>query len=105
MKHHAKFAHLFTGLLPILLCIVAVGGLLLGAEPASAQTCIQDVWKAHGNNQDLQCTANDVTLSRALNIDVITGGGCAIENEVRVCRCFEGATVTFTADFEMDLTA
>jgi hypothetical protein len=85
--------------------IVAVG-LLVGAQSASAQgTCIQDVWKAHGNSQNLTCTANDVTLSSAKNIDIITGGECKIENGVRVCRCFPGGTVTFTADFEMDLTA
>jgi hypothetical protein len=88
-----------------LLAVLAVGGLLFGAQPASAQTCIQDVWKAHGNNQNLTCTANDVTLSAATNIDIITGGQCAIENGVRVCRCNAGGTVTFTADFEMDLTA
>jgi hypothetical protein len=100
-----KFSHLSTRLLPILLGVLAVGGLLLVSQPASAQTCIQDVWKAHGNNQNLQCTANDVTLSRALNIDVLNGGLCQIENGVRVCRCFDGLPVTFTADFEMDLTA
>jgi hypothetical protein len=85
---------------------LAVGGLLLVAQPASAQgTCIQDVWKAHGNNQNLQCTANDVTLSRAIAVDVETGGFCEGEPPNRVCKCFEGGTVTFAASFEMDLTA
>jgi hypothetical protein len=100
-----KFCRLSTRLLPTLLAVLAVGGLLFGAQPASAQTCINDVWKAHGNNQNLTCTANDVTLSSATNIDIITGGSCAIENGVRVCRCFAGGPVTFTADFQMDLTA
>jgi hypothetical protein len=77
------------------------GGLLLGPEAASAQTCIQDVWQAHGNNHNLQCTANDVTLSSATNINIITGGQCVNG----VCSCFAGQTVTFTADFQMDLTA
>jgi hypothetical protein len=77
------------------------GGLLLGPEAASAQTCIQDVWKAHGNKQNLTCTANDVTLSSATNINITTGGSCA----GGVCSCFAGQTVTFTADFRMDLTA
>ena len=86
---------------PIVLGVLAVGGLLLGAQPASAQTCIQDVWKAHGNNQNLTCTANDVTLSEATNINIISGGDCT----EGVCRCFAGGTVTFTADFRMDLTA
>ena len=99
-----KFQHRLTGLLSILLCLVAVGGLLVGAQPASAQTCIQDVWKAHpGNNQNLTCTANDVTLSTATNIDIITGGVC--DPVTGECSCFAGGTVTFTADFQMDLTA
>jgi hypothetical protein len=79
------------------------GGLLFGPEAASAQTCIQDVWKAHGNNQNLQCTANDVTLSSATNIQILTGGSC--DPVTGVCGCFAGGTVTFTADFRMDLTA
>jgi hypothetical protein len=54
---------------------IAVGVLLLGAQPASAANCIQDVWKAHGNNQNLTCTAQDVTLSEVTNIDVTAGGG------------------------------
>jgi Domain of unknown function DUF11 len=86
--------------------LIVGGGLLFGPQAASAQTCIQDVWKAHGNNQNLTCTANDVTLSTATNINIVSGGGeCVIENGVRVCRCFAGQTFTFTADFQMDLTA
>jgi len=103
-----KFCRLSTGLLPILLGVLAVGGLLLAAQPASAiDNCIQDVWKAHGNNQNLQCTANDVTLSSATNVDIITGGQCAPEvpGGPVVCKCFSGGQVTFTADFRMDLTA
>jgi hypothetical protein len=85
---------------------IAVVGLLLGAQPASAQgTCIEDVWKAHGNNQHLTCTAQDVTLSEAANINIITGGQCVIEDGERKCTCFSGGPVTFTADFRMDLTA
>jgi hypothetical protein len=98
-----KFCSLSTRLLPTLLAILAVGGLLFGAQPASAQTCIQDVWKAHGNNQNLTCTANDVTLSKAGNIDISAGGSC--DPVTKVCKCFDQQTVTFTADFEMDLTA
>jgi hypothetical protein len=92
-------------LLFTLIAVLAFGGLLFGAQPASAQTCIQDVWKAHGNNQNLQCTANDVTLSSATNINIITGGECKIVNGVRKCSCFSNQPVTFTADFRMDLTA
>jgi len=63
------------------------------------------VWKAHGNSQGLNCTAQDVTLSSAKNIDIVNGGSCQIENGVRVCRCNAGGNVTFNADFQMDLTA
>jgi hypothetical protein len=84
-----------------LLGVLAVAALLVSAQPASAQTCIQDVWKAHGNSQKLNCTAQDVTLSTATNINITAGGSCA----GGVCRCFGGQNVTFTADFKMDLTA
>jgi hypothetical protein len=103
MKQHRKFWHFRTAWLPILLGVVAVGGLLVGAQPASAQTCIQNVWQAHGNSQSLTCTANDVTLSSATNINILTGGSC--DPVTGVCSCFAGQTVTFTADFQMDLTA
>ena len=83
-----------------------LAGLMFSVAPAYAVgTCIQDVWQAHGNHQNLTCTAQDVTLSSASNINIITGGQCGIENGVRVCKCNSGQTVTFTADFEMDLTA
>src|SRR5215510_4706931 len=90
-------------LLFTLIAVLAVGGLLLVAQPASAQTCIQDVWKAHGNNQNLTCTAQDVTLSTATNIQIQTGGQC--DPVTGKCECFAGQPLTFTADFEMDLTA
>ena len=83
---------------------LALGGLLVGTGPALAQgTCIQDVWKAHGNSQNLNCTAQDVTLSQATNINILTGGTC--DPVTGVCKCFAGQTVTFTADFRMVLTA
>jgi hypothetical protein len=102
-----KLCRLSTGLLPILLGVLTVAGLFFGAAPASAapNTCIQDVWQAHGNNQKLTCTAQDVTLSSAINIDISSGGQCAIENGVKVCKCNSGGQVTFSADFRMDLTA
>jgi hypothetical protein len=79
----------------------ALAGLMFTVTPASAQSCIQDVWKAHGNKQDLTCTANDVTLSKVTNINITQGGSCV----GGVCKCFLGQDVTFTADFQMDLTA
>jgi hypothetical protein len=83
--------------------LIVGGGLLFGPQAASAQTCIQDVWQAHGHSNELQCTANDVTLSSATNIQIITGGSC--DPVTGVCSCDAGGTVTFTADFRMDMTA
>src|SRR5258706_13183170 len=92
--------------LVIAVSLLVTGAVLFGAQPslAAPNTCIQDVWKAHGNNQNLTCTANDVTLSRAINIDISGGGQCAIENGVKVCKCNSGGQVTLPADFRMDLT-
>jgi len=99
-----KFCRLSTRLVFILLGVLTFGGLLVAPQPASAQgTCIEDVWKAHGNKQGLNCTAQDVTLSSAGNIKISTGGSC--DAQTGVCKCNSGQTVTFTADFEMDLTA
>lgn len=96
---------------------LVVGGLLLGAPPASAQvaaSCMQDVWKAHGNSQNLTCTANDVTLSSAGNICVhVTQGGpqdtnndgCQDPNPQGQFTCVANQLFTFTADFTMPLTA
>ena len=89
-----------TGVALAVLTLVG-GGLLFGPEAAFAQTCINDVWKAHGNKQNVTCTAGDVNLSSATNIDITTGGECVNG----VCSCFATQTVTFTADFRMDLTA
>lgn len=99
---------------------LVVGGLLLGAPPAQAQvagSCMQDVWKAHGNSQSLTCTANDVTLSSADNICVhVTkggpqdqippgGDGCQDPNPDGQFTCVANQEFTFTADFTMPLTA
>jgi hypothetical protein len=91
-----------TGVALTVLTLVG-GGLLFGPEAASAQdNCIQDVWQAHGNNQALTCTANDVTLSSASNVNITSGGDCDLVTGV--CRCFAGQEVVFTADFRMTLT-
>lgn len=94
---------------------LVVGGLLLGAPPVSAQSCIQDVWMAHGNSQGLTCTANDVTLSSVANICIVVsppGGprdlnndGCQDPNPQGQFTCVSGQQFTFTADFTMPLTA
>lgn len=96
---------------------LVVGGLLLGAPPVSAQvagSCIQDVWKAHDNSQNLTCTANDVTLSSVSNICIAVtpggpqdpdGDGCQNPNPEGQFTCVSGQPFTFTADFTMPLTA
>jgi len=99
-----------TGLLPILLGVLAVGGLLLAAQPASATNpetgigCIQDVWAAHGNSQNLTCTANDVRVAEVTNISISAGGTCDSSG----CSCdpgTNGGNVTFSADYKILLTA
>jgi hypothetical protein len=86
----------------VLTVLIVGGGLLFGPQAASAQTCIQDVWQAHGNNQNLTCSANDVTLSSASNVRITTGGRC--DPVTGRCECIAGQTFTFTADFSMTLT-
>ncbi len=72
-----------------------------GSSALSDDICIQDNWQAHGNTQNLTCTANDVRIARATNICVDDGsGGCLAEP-----TCVIGQDVTFTADFEVVLTA
>jgi hypothetical protein len=99
MRTIEKLCRRTSGLLAV--PILVGGGLLFVPQAASAQgTCIQDVWTAHGNNQNLTCTANDVTLSSASNVNIITGGIC----DASGCKCFAGQTFTFTAVFSMTLT-
>jgi hypothetical protein len=104
MAHRTKFWHL----LPIVLGVLAVGGLLVGAQPAaalSANVCMQTNYTNHGNTQKLQCTANDVRVAEVTNIDVISGGECHLEDGVKVCTCNQGGNVTFSADYKVELTA
>jgi hypothetical protein len=100
--HRMKFWHL-------LLCILAVGALLVGAQPASAlqaNVCMQTNYTNHGKTQTLNCTANDVRVARATNIDIISGGECHLDqNGQKVCTCNLGGNVTFSADYEVVLTA
>lgn len=88
--------------------------LLIGSSASQAQSCMQDVWQAHGNSQGLNCTANDVTLSSVSNICVhVTpggpqdpdGDGCQNPNAQGQLTCVSGQPFTFTADFTMPLTA
>jgi uncharacterized repeat protein (TIGR01451 family) len=92
MAHRTKFSHLLTELLPILLCVLAVGGLLLGVQPASAAPCMDDVFPGK-----LQCTANDVRIAFADNIRDLNGDPLS--------ECVSGQEFSFIADFHVELTA
>jgi uncharacterized repeat protein (TIGR01451 family) len=101
MKYGTKFWHLLQGLLPILLGVLAVGGVLLGAQPASAQDngptvtgeiCMQKVFGAPVTNSNrLNCTANDVRISRAISVSPDT--------------CTRGTPFTLEGTFEIIVTA
>jgi len=90
MTHRTKF-----WLLPILLGVLAVGGLLLAAQPASAAgTCLADLAGSR-----LGCTAEDVAIAEATDICVPDGnGGCMAQPS-----CIEGSDVTFSANFTVKL--
>lgn len=117
MKHGTKFWHLFIGLLPILLCALAVGGLLLGAQPAFAAANAANACDGTSNDPDtctgrttgnglvcmgdlsgfgtgINCTANDVSIGFADNVRDSNG------NTIR--SCVQGSTLTnATADFHV----
>jgi hypothetical protein len=95
-KKKRKWARL--GICSLFLGALALGGLLLGTQPASAQTCIQDQWTAHGNNQNLTCTSNDVRIASASNIRQTDG-------VTPLTQCVSGQTFSFIADFNVELTA
>lgn len=105
LKSYRCLAHILC------VTVIAAGSFILPGKSAwAANNCIQDVWKAHGNSQNLNCTANDVTLASVDNICIVVdppGGpldqnedGCADNN-----TCVSGQPVTFTADFTLPLTA
>lgn len=93
----------------VLLPSLVLGLVWLGAvEPAAALTanvCMQTNYTDHGLSQSLGCTSNDVRVARATNIDVVSGGECHMDNGVKVCTCNQGGNVTFSADYEVLLTA
>src|SRR5262245_56102237 len=108
----------------MLVCSFAVGGLLSGVLPASAAPsgvngCIQDVWAAHGNSQNLTCTSGDVRISEVTNITVTSGGSGSCTSTTGNCTCNgvpnpptncatnpnQAGCFTFTADFSVLLNA
>ncbi len=103
--NHSKW--LRAALRTVALAAVTTGLFLVG-QPASAlmaNVCMQTNYTAHGKTQTLTCTANDVRVARATNIDVTSGGSCEVVNGVKKCSCSQGGNVTFTADYEVLLTA
>ena len=105
-KKKRKWARL--GICSLFLGGLVLGGLLLGARPASAleaNVCMQTNYTNHGLSQTLGCTANDVSVARATNIEITAGGSCTGTGANKVCTCNEGGNVTFTADYEVVLTA
>jgi hypothetical protein len=91
MTHHPKFWHRLTRLLPILLGVLAAGGLLLGAQPISAGTITGDVCMQTLFGTRLNCTANDVSIAAATSVSPST--------------CQEGQTFDLTATFQVNTTA
>src|SRR4030095_4006951 len=73
--------------LTIILCMLALGGLMLTEQPASAQTCIQQ------GNKSLVCTANDIQVAFADNIRDTSGNALS--------QCISGQTFSFVADFHV----
>lgn len=74
-----------------------VAGSALGVQATLAANCIQDQWKAAGNNQKLTCTANDVRVAAASNIRNLAGEP--------LDTCTAGSTFSFIADFDVVLGA
>lgn len=77
--------------LSLMLCILALGGLVLTDRPASAQTCIQQ------GSKSLVCTANDIQVAFADNIRDTSGNPLS--------QCLSGETFSFVADFHVTTTA
>ncbi|MEJ2086304.1 MAG: hypothetical protein P8Y44_11600, partial [Acidobacteriota bacterium] len=68
--------------------------LLVAASPAAGQITVNNGCMQEVAGFNLNCTANDVRLAAATDIQILDDG-CA----------FLGDTVSFTADFEVELTA
>jgi hypothetical protein len=87
-----------------------IAAAVLWAPAASADVeniCMQTNYTNHGLSQTLNCTANDVRVARVTNIDITSGGECHPDptTGTKVCTCVAGGNVTFTADYEVRLTA
>jgi hypothetical protein len=90
------------GLPAVLLGGLALAGFLAGASPAFAvNNCMQDITTAGGGGT-LNCNSNDVRIAHVTNITPVTG---ITGNATDGFKCFSGAPIEFTADFEVDLGA
>lgn len=78
-------------------CALTAMAFLVGSGSAFAQTCIDDVWKAHNNSQNLTCSANDVKVASAGNIKGLDGQP--------LTQCVSGQVFSFIADFNVLLNA
>jgi hypothetical protein len=99
-KKKRKWARL--GICSLFLGALALGGLLLGAQPASAvdsgptvegNICMQKVFGGSTvtSSNQLNCTANDIRISRAISVSPTS--------------CIAGTTFDLTATFETIVTA
>lgn len=83
---------------------LALAGFLAGAAPAFAvNNCMQDITTAGGGGT-LNCNSNDVRIAHVTNITPVSGiQGSGSPTDP--FKCFSGAPIEFTADFEVDLGA
>ena len=81
----------------LVIAVISIVGLFAAIPPAGADPCIDNQWKAHGNTQDLTCTANDVRIAEASNVRDLSGNP--------LTTCYGGTTFDFIADFTVELTA
>ena len=87
--------------IPLLVGVFMLGGPLAGVRPASAvdsgptqsgEICMQKVFGTPvASSNKLNCTANDIRLSRAISVSPST--------------CIDGETFNLTATFEVNVTA
>jgi len=80
------------GICSLFLGALVLGGVLLGAQPAAAQSCVQEQ-----AGRSIVCTANDVRISFADNIRDTSGNP--------LTQCVSGQTFSFIADFHVVTTA
>ncbi|WP_182018501.1 hypothetical protein [Vibrio diabolicus] len=86
-----------------------LSAMLIGAAAFYGQTAfaqdpgIQSICMEDQYGKNLNCTANDINIAEATNIEVTAIGGNPVDPGTTVCVAQQ--TVTFTADFEVVSTA